>query len=64
MKQEREKQLSGVFEEVKDPEDRKRLEGLRYPTVLFEESFQLDSDPIRGETPGRSYTRPLRGPHS
>jgi len=46
MKQEREKQLSGVFEEVKDPADRKQLEGLRYPTVLFEESYRLDSDPI------------------
>ncbi len=46
MKQERDKQLSSVFEEVKDPEDRKLLEGVRYPTVLFEKSFRLDSDPI------------------
>ena len=46
MKQERERQLSSVFEEVKDPEDRKRLEGVRYPTVVFEESYRLGSNPI------------------
>ena len=46
MKEERDKQLSSVFEEVKDAEDRKLLEGIRYPTVLFEESCRLDSDPI------------------
>ncbi len=46
MKQERDKQLSGAFEEVKDSEDRKLLEGVKYPTVLFEESYRLDSDPL------------------
>jgi len=60
MKQEREKQLSSVFEEVKDPEERKHIEGVRYPTVLFEESFRLDSDPaievihLGGHTPDLS----------
>ena len=46
MKQERERQLSDIFEEVKDPEDRKQLENVRYPTVVFEDSYRLDSDPI------------------
>ncbi len=46
MKEERERQLSGMFEEVKDPEARKQLEAVRYPTVVFEESYRLNSDPI------------------
>jgi len=46
MKQERERQLSNALEEVEDPEDRKKLESVRYPTMLFDESYRLDSDPV------------------
>ena len=60
LKQEGKRQLSNLFEEVKDPEDRKQLEGVRYPTVLFEESYRLDSNPtievthLGGHTPDLS----------
>ncbi len=60
MKRERSTQLAELFQEVSDTEDRRLFEKVRYPTILFEESYKLDSTPtievlhLGGHTPDLS----------
>lgn len=60
MKELRERQLNEIFQEVKDPHEREILEKVRYPSMVFDESYRLDSEPaievihLGGHTPDLS----------